>query len=190
MMQHTGKPAAPAMQDAEQVSDEYMGDYAGRFMIFLDVDGVLNCSSTKERLGTYTGIDERMLPVLKEITRFFDADIVLVSTWKDAWHEKDKAGQDMFADELDRRLAAHGLKIVSKTRDHGPDRGAGILAWMKVHGPVSGLLILDDEWFDYKEKGLTRYLLRTSYYKAGGGLRQSHVNYLKKRRSQFMVREN
>ena len=61
---------------------------------------------------------------------------------------------------------------------------------MKVHGPVSGLLILDDEWFDYKEKGLTRYLLKTSYYKAGGGLRQSHVNYLKKRRSQFMVREN
>ena len=188
-MQHTGKPAATGRQDTEQASDVYTGDYAGRFVIFLDVDGVLNCISTKERLGSYTGIDETKLPVLKEIADMFDAVIVLISTWKDDWHAEDKANQDDFANELDRRLAAHGLKVISKTRDQGSDRGAGIMAWMKVHGPVKGLLILDDEWFDYRQQGLTRYLLKTSYYKPNGGLHQSHVRYLEKRRDQFMVKE-
>ncbi len=162
------------------------GDYAGRFILFLDVDGVLNCASTTDRLGGYVGIDDRKVVILKKIVELFDAVIVLSSSWKDQWYKNDKDRQDIFANTLDRRLSMQGLSIADKTRDSGRNRGEGILNWIRDHGPVSGYLILDDEGFDYASLGIGKHWLQTSF-SFGGGLSEKHISYLQRKRHDFYL---
>ena len=57
----------------------------GPKVIFLDVDGVLNCHSTKDKCGDYIGIDDKKVALLKEIVDATGAIIILVSSWKEWW---------------------------------------------------------------------------------------------------------
>ena len=64
-------------------------------IVFLDVDGVLNSITTKDRCGPYVGIDDKKVSNLKDIIDATSAKIVLVSSWKEGWkkepqHKKDK----------------------------------------------------------------------------------------------------
>ena len=52
-------------------------------VIFLDVDGVLNCNKSKSRCNLCVGIDADKIKRLKEIIDETGAYIVLTSTWKD-----------------------------------------------------------------------------------------------------------
>lgn len=56
-----------------------------RFVIFLDVDGVLNTRTTVQRTPEgYRGIDDARVKVLADaIKKYGGADIVLTSDWKD-----------------------------------------------------------------------------------------------------------
>lgn len=149
-------------------------------LIFLDVDGVLNCSSTKDRCGRYVGIDSEKVVLLKRLVEKTDARIILISTWKEWWykepHLKDK--QDILANYLDNKLEEQGLKISEKTDDyHSFGRGDGIMEYLrklsKLSVNVEKFVIFDDETFDYKPTKLTRYLVRTSYDK--NGLKEKHI---------------
>ena len=148
-------------------------------IIFLDVDGVLNCVSTTDLCGYYKGIEDKKVDLLKKIVGATGAKIVLVSTWKECWYKESvlKEHQDDCADYLDKKLARASLTILDKTEDEGLNRGDGIreylrrLKWKGID--VSKFVILDDELFDYKERKLTKYLVQTSYY--GGGLKEKHV---------------
>ena len=150
-------------------------------IIFLDVDGVLNCVSTKDLIGYYKGIEDKKVDLLKKIVDATGAKIVLVSTWKECWYKESvlKERQDDCADYLDKKLARASLTIVDKTEDEWSNRGDGIreylrhLKWKGID--VSNFVILDDELFDYKERKLTKYLVQTSYY--GGGLKEKHVEH-------------
>ncbi len=147
-------------------------------IIFLDVDGVLNCHSTKDLCGPYRGIEDKKVALLKEIVDSTAAIIILVSTWKEYWYRKHKADQDDLADYLDAKLAKQGLKIIDKTDDYNSfDRGDGIIEYLrflkKRDIKVNKFIILDDQTFDYKERKLTKYLVQTSYNK--DGLEKSHV---------------
>ena len=51
-------------------------------VIFLDIDGVLNCSTTKDLCEFYTGIEDKKVAILKQIVDATDAKIVLISTWR------------------------------------------------------------------------------------------------------------
>ena len=54
-------------------------------IIFLDIDGVLNCDTTVESCGNYLGIDNSKLKLLAEIVDKTKAKVVLTATWKDKW---------------------------------------------------------------------------------------------------------
>ena len=51
-------------------------------VIFLDVDGVLNNAYTTDRIKGYIGIDDNKVRLLKQIVDYFDAKIILSSTWR------------------------------------------------------------------------------------------------------------
>ena len=147
-------------------------------IIFLDVDGVLNCRSTKDICGPFIGIDDKKVGYLKHIVDFTNAKIVLVSTWKEYWFKTQKEDQDYMATYLDNKLKKHGLKIFDKTDDNNSfDRGAYIQRYLKIKElngvNISNFVILDDEMFDYKECKLTKYLVRTSFN--SNGLTIKHV---------------
>lgn len=143
-------------------------------VIFLDVDGVLNCKSTEVRCGYYLGIDDDKVQRLRRIVDATGAIIVLTSTWKDYWERKHKEDQDALANYLDRKLRAAGMRILDKTDDEHHDRGAGILRWMEGR-PVESFVILDDCLFDYRETGILPYLVETTEGADNGGLQEEHV---------------
>lgn len=149
-------------------------------IIFLDVDGVLNCQSTKDLCGLYIGLEDKKVSLLKEIVDATNAKIVLVSSWKECWFKaknlKDK--QDDLATYLDNKLNSQGLSIWDKTNDNNsPRRGKGIIKYLeelkKNNTEVDNYIILDDELFDYLETKQTKHLIQTSYYQ--NGLERKHV---------------
>ncbi len=148
--------------------------------IFLDVDGVLNCRTTKDCCGKYTGIEDEKVKHLKELVNITGAKIVLVSTWKEWWYKnprlKDK--QDDMANYLDEKLAKQGLTIFDKTNDeYSLGRGDAILEYIRAFkrkgNNLDKFVILDDELFDYLPTKLTRNLVRTSF--ENGGLQSKHI---------------
>ena len=58
-------------------------------VVFLDVDGVLNCKNTKEVIWRdngkqgFHGVEDGKTELLAEIVKTTDAVIVLSSTWRD-----------------------------------------------------------------------------------------------------------
>ena len=149
-------------------------------IIFLDVDGVLNCHSTKDLCGPYKGIEDKKVVLLKELVDKTGAVIVLVSSWKEWWtsNPKFKDKQDDLANYLDEKLAKQGLVIKDKTHDYNSvRRGRGILRYLNsLHEnniSVDKYVILDDEMFDYLETKMTKHLIQTSYYQ--NVLEKKHV---------------
>ena len=154
-------------------------DYVERpKVIFLDVDGVLNCHSTKDTCCGYRGIEDKKVSYLKEIIDATGAIIVLVSSWKEWWtaNPKFKSSQDEMATYLDKKLANYGLIIRDKTLN-SYRRGKGILRYIEMQKEngieIKKFVVLDDEVFDYLETKLTKHLIQTSFYQ--NGLEKKHV---------------
>lgn len=56
-------------------------------VIFLDIDGVLNCRTTQDRIEGYVGLCAERIARLNRITAAHpDAKIVISSTWRHAYH--------------------------------------------------------------------------------------------------------
>ena len=157
-----------------------LSDYEGHNVIFLDVDGVLNNSTTRDRIGNYTGLDDGKIELLAKLLTSLKADLVLCSSWKEKWFKNQKNQQDVFANILDERLGLYGLVIADRTIDEGRNRGEGILEWIRIHGPLEYYIILDDERFDYSRLGIGRHWVQTSYYGPKGGLGEHHIRYIQK----------
>ena len=143
-------------------------------VLFLDVDGVLNCWSTKDRCGSYIGIDDTKVALLKEIIDATGASIVLVSTWKDRWFKEPslKVNQDEMANYLDSKLAKFGLIAADRTfEDDYLRRGVGILDYLEEQRQkgieITDFVILDDEIFDYEETNLIGHLVLTCFEENG-----------------------
>ena len=148
-------------------------------IVFLDVDGVLNCMNTIDRIDGYIGIEDNKVTYLKKIIDETAAKIVLVSTWKEFWHKKPyKIYQDNLANYLDKKLSRQGLKVVDKTSEPYDlrKRGQGILDYLntlKSYGlDVYSYVILDDLMFDYRKTNLYKNLIKTNYR---SGLKLEHV---------------
>lgn len=106
-------------------------------VLFLDIDGVLNCQSTKEKLptvfGDFTGVDTKLLNKFKNWLKDKDVKIVLSSSWR-LDERYDKA--------FTNRLKELGLSWISETPNLG-HRGKDIAAWLDQND-VSHWAILDD----------------------------------------------
>ena len=138
-------------------------------IIFTDIDGVLNEDTTPTRTKSrMIFIDEEKLLRLKRIVDVTGAKIVLSSTWR---YDRDDPKHN--GDFLELREAFHnvGLDFYDFTPVDaiGIRRGMEIRAWLGLHrGEVGKFIILDDELFDFDERGLLPRLIKTDF--AYGGL--------------------
>lgn len=100
-------------------------------ILFLDIDGVLNCKTTSQRHQGFIGIDPYMALLVDRICQATGAQIVLSSNWR-LWEESRKEVK-RFADFIDVTPKLEGI------------RGDEIEAWLALHPEVETYAILDDD---------------------------------------------
>ncbi len=142
-------------------------------VIFLDIDGVLNEDTTPTRTRSrLIFIDQDKLLLLKRIVDATGAKIVLSSTWRYGRDDARYSGDFL---ELQEAFQKVGLDFYSYTPEDvfGIRRGMEIKAWLGLHPEVNRFIILDDELFDFEERGLLPRLIKTEF--GDGGLTEVHV---------------
>ena len=141
--------------------------------IFLDVDGVLNCSDSFKRPCDIDPIDEDKVLRLKKIIDVTDAKVVVTSTWRLYDETKFKLGKFLYN---------HGIRIYECTpRICRGTRSDEIWSFinsqcMFSHDGEYGYVILDDDVIEDKE--LRQHQVRTHYHNndgTPGGLQDKHV---------------
>src|SRR5712691_5755099 len=100
-------------------------------LLFLDIDGVLNGTVTRERWNGLTGLDRRLVSMFLEWLSGKDVGIVLSSTWR-------------LYDDTKEHLAAAGLSWIGQTPDLRTIRGYEIGQYLSETSGVEAYAILDD----------------------------------------------
>ena len=142
-------------------------------VIFLDIDGVLNCATSKsfchdDTCSIITGIDSDKVKRLAKIVEATGAEIVLSSDWKDGWSKYYTSSKPSHAKYLDNHLYKKGrLTIKDKTPSTGRGswfRGEEILTYLKLHQDIENYIILDDTFFeDFDNENIIDHLIITDY---------------------------
>lgn len=105
-------------------------------IIFLDIDGVLNCAGTTQQFNGVIGIDTQKVATMKRILDETGASVVLSSTWR-------------FDQDWRLALSSAGLpihKFVGVTdRVDSRIRGEEIAKWLQEHDAIDRYAILDDD---------------------------------------------
>lgn len=102
-------------------------------VLFLDIDGVVNCEKTFQRHRGVIGIDPYMAFLVGKIVLDTGCKVVLSSSWR---HGK------MGMDEVERQV----VPLLDRTPDSSDGfRGGEIMAWLKEHPEVARYAILDDD---------------------------------------------
>ena len=129
--------------------------------IFLDIDGVLNCTNTTERCCGFLGIDKSLLSNLKNIVAQTCAQIILTSTWK-YYISSLNTEIGKMGTYLIQTFKHAGLQISGYTEDIGRNRGQGIIDFLKQH-PAESYVIIDDQLFkDYEKLNLLSHVVLTN----------------------------
>ena len=132
-------------------------------IIFLDIDGVLNTSYSRQK---NVSVDEFRLPYLAEIVKRTNAKIVLTSTWRYNL-KRTVFGFKAFSNStktLLNLLKKHNLKINDTLPDTPNDQRALDIANYVKNNKITNFLILDDEVFDYNSHNLSSHLLQTTFH--------------------------
>lgn len=118
-----------------------------RFVVFLDIDGVLNTPTTvKITPDGYKGIDDARVEILANVLqKMGGGDLVLSSDWK----EMDPQDDDY--QYLVSKLQKYNLRLAGQTWDTAKKRGAGIRAYLTNHPEIEEYVVLDDNLFDFRE---------------------------------------
>ena len=146
-------------------------------IIFLDIDGVLNNTKTRETFEDYMFVSDEKILLLKEIIDKTDAEIVLSSSWRRGWQAKDnnpRCAHDevRLFDALELKLTEYGIRLMSYT-PHLWHRGKEIESWLDAWTgeKIESFVILDDMAKEEFEPNSNR-LIQTSITV---GLTESHV---------------
>src|SRR5436190_2364203 len=102
-------------------------------VIFLDIDGVLNCKTTRNSRNLPYVVDPKLLRRFKRLLDRTGAKVVLASTWR-----YDPAG--LFS----ARRAGIPFMDVIPDMPKRPRRDE-VLAWLKRHPKVKRFVVIDDE---------------------------------------------
>ena len=141
-------------------------------VIFLDIDGVLNCSTSKsfchdDLCGIIHGIDSDKVKRLAKIVEATNAKIVLSSDWRVGWEKYYTTRKPSHAKYLDNHLKKKGnITLLDKTplSHSGYWRGEEILAYLRSHPDITNYVILDDTFFeDFSIKEIEEHLVLTDY---------------------------
>lgn len=118
-------------------------------VIFLDIDGVVNCYDTKERAPSKViGVEQRLIAHIKEIVDATGAKLVLSSTWRKDWAFDLLDGIDWryLRDEFAKQDLYFMDYTPSRRDSH---RGEEIKEWLESTGyDVESYVVIDDEMFD------------------------------------------
>ena len=101
-------------------------------IIFLDVDGVLNCEYTHTKGMSLFPIDPYMVLLVDRIVQATGAKVVLSSSWR--YHPESAAIVKKSVDFIDVTPMNRGTS----------SRGTEIKAWLDAHPDVTKYAILDD----------------------------------------------
>ena len=148
--------------------------------IFLDIDGVLNSMDwfkQNKHVKGYMEISLDKVEMLKEIVDCTGAQIILSSTWRSLAAHDDKPEHEMYT-YLKTSLKKFGLSISDHTPCMQQNRPQEIKAWLENNiNEGDRYVSLDDDYsYDaYKECGIDKCLVKTSFYEPNGGLRKEHV---------------
>lgn len=118
-------------------------------VIFLDIDGVVNCYDTKERAPSKViGVEQRLITHIKEIVDATGAKLVLSSTWRKDWAFDLMNGKDWHY--LRDEFAKQGLQFLDYTPSRRDShRGEEIKEWLEsTEYDVESYVVIDDEMFD------------------------------------------
>lgn len=107
-------------------------------VIFLDLDGVINCKADWPH--PYT-IRPKCVQYLAVLVKALDAEIVLSSSWKTGWVRYGKCTPQI--ENLKQMFSVQGIEISGRTSDLG-DRSLEIDDYCYRHG-VTDYLIMDDD---------------------------------------------
>lgn len=145
-------------------------------VIFLDVDGVLNCQGTTARCGGLIGIDSAKVKLLKQIVDATGAKIVLSSSWR-LGYNRDGEQLEHHAQYLERKLNAEGLQIydVTKSLRGMYSRVEEVYDYMSDKDDIENFVILDDEDFNWKKRKLKPHWVKSTFYGTNGGIHEEHV---------------
>ena len=112
-------------------------------IIFLDVDGVLNCNkTTRKTMSGYTFIGNRQLKNLRRIISTTQAKVVLSSDWR---YDRDDPRYNADYLELEAEIMRNGIQFYGFTPElPSAHRGAEIAQWLAEHPEVSDFVVLDD----------------------------------------------
>ena len=156
-----------------------------RTVIFLDIDGVLNCDETQEKCGGFRGIEDGKVSLLKEIVDLVNGEIILSSTWRYGFSKNSPDWARGLSEYLKGKLEKQGLKISGMTPDiNCTQRGKEIKLWLDTNGKADKVIILDDEEFDWE--GLEdKWICTTDTHTMYPGLSRKHVEYIRENVGQF-----
>lgn len=103
-------------------------------VLFLDIDGVVNCCNTRQSHRGFIGIDPLMAFIVGKLVMNTDVDVVLSSSWR---HWED--GREEVRKQV--------VEYVDMTPDdpEGGHRGREIKMWLDRHPEVTKYAILDDD---------------------------------------------
>jgi len=172
-------------------------------IIFLDLDGVLNCEQTfldylyiknndlplnkfyqiqeQDKKGFLLPIDEEKVQILGEIVKLTGAKIVLSSS-----HRADfKYGKEKVQFSKSRALLylfkKYNIDIIGITPYINgslvSSREEEIKEYLRCHSEIESFCVIDDDTYDLQS--LRDYLIKTEFYKNNidnGGLQVRHIN--------------
>ena len=143
--------------------------------IFLDIDGVLNKVSTKERTPSgYIFVEDSKILLLKDLIDKTNAKVILSSTWRSGWNDLNNGLDTKDAKDfilLRNKLKEFGIELYDYTScPITSDRGSKIKEWISTNfEDVNSILILDDE---SNIKPFNKFFIRTSFC---DGLMEKHI---------------
>lgn len=111
-------------------------------ILFLDIDGVVNCSKTVAGGQQFLPIDPFMALLVNRICEATGAQIVLSSSWRLAEESRAEVNKHIYPKFIDVTPYKHGLE----------SRGSEIKAWLKDRPGVARYAILDDNSDMLKEQ--------------------------------------
>lgn len=162
-------------------------------IIFLDVDGVLNC---RDYINDATNdIDPSKVQMIADLCNKTNAKVVITSSWRGSKNYTphiytilrqtlDTYNVPVIGDapyiELEfvqtRRTRNTTALTDCDTFKYGTGRGAEVKHYIDEHH-TEKYVIFDDEDWDWKSYGLAEHWCKSTYYsKHHGGLQQSHIN--------------
>ena len=159
-------------------------------VIFLDVDGVLNCVKwfqTEEYQKTRLTNPQEVNPFnIKNLSEIYnscdDCKIVMISTWKILNDPEDKSCYEQWM-MLINSLNVYGMTI----DDSAPDtlsRPLDVKTYLDSHKDIDNFVIMDDDcsFEDYEEYNIGSHLVQTHFYVndiKDGGIQEKHIKLAK-----------